>query len=287
MLNIYDFVVQNNNLYKKFEVDDLLFIEYRCLFPDDTIAYWTSSNYFLYILGGRKKWITAKDEYTIYDGEAIFVKKGAYTAQKFYDDDFCALAIFVPDDFIRNVINKYASIFPEKKLDQDGSDSIIPITMDQSFATYFQSVLSYFPNAVAPPKELLTIKFEELILNILASPGNNELASHFYGIQDTGKISVREIMENNFMYNMSLDEYARLCARSLTSFKIDFFETYRTSPGKWLTTKRLEYAKLLIETTHHSVADIAVKSGFKNTSHFVRIFKETYGKPPLQHRLLV
>jgi transcriptional regulator GlxA family with amidase domain len=48
--------------------------------------------------------------------------------------------------------------------------------------------------------------------------------------------------------------------------------------------KRLEHARLLIETTEASVSEVAANAGFKNTSHFVRIFKDTYGKPPLQYR---
>lgn len=145
-------------------------------------------------------------------------------------------------------------------------------------------MLSYFPRNVSPSKELLLIKFEELILNILASPQNRELCVHFHAIRDEGKVSVRDMMEKNFMFNMSIEEYARLCARSLSTFKADFHDIYKTSPGKWLTTRRLEYAKLLIETTSESINEIALKSGFKNTSHFVRIFKEQYGKPPLQYR---
>lgn len=88
------------------------------------------------------------------------------------------------------------------------------------------------------------------------------------------------------MYDMRLDEYAKLCARSLSSFKADFYETYKKTPGKWLTGKGLEYTKFLIETTDKSINDVAFESGFKNTSHFVRIFRPTYGNPPLQHWLV-
>jgi transcriptional regulator GlxA family with amidase domain len=91
-------------------------------------------------------------------------------------------------------------------------------------------------------------------------------------------------MEKYFMHPLSLNDYARLCARSLSSFKADFFDTFKTSPGKWLMTKRLEHARLLIETTEAPVSEVAANAGFKNTSHFVRIFKETYGRPPLQYR---
>lgn len=283
MVNLYDYVA-NNDLIKKFAVDDFLFVEYKCLFPEDKVGYYTSSNYFIYVLGGRKKWITGTSEYDVHGGDGIFIKRGAYVAQKYQDEDFCALVIFIPDNFIETVVKKYASQYPGRKHTPDNSDSIIGLHLDETFSAYFHSVLSYFPKNVSPPKELLLLKFEELILNILASPQNRELCTHFHAIRDQGKVSVRDMMEKNFMYNMSMEEYARLCARSLSSFKTEFCDVYNTSPGKWLITKRLEYAKFLLETTSDSVGDVSFKSGFKNTSHFVRIFKEQYGKPPLQYR---
>lgn len=286
MLNIYDYIA-NGDLFKKFEVDDLLFVEYKCLIDEVETGCWTHNNCFIYVLGGKKKWITGKDEYIATGGEAIFVKRGAYTAHKYFDEEFCCLLIFVSDDFIRKVLSKYPrDYFPAGNEVGINSDTILRMDMDASLEAYFYSVLSYFPKSVTPPKDLLTIKFEELILNIMTHASNQELKSYFLSIRDTGKVSIRQIMERFFTHNMSLEEYARLCARSLSAFKEDFQAVYKMPPGKWLTAKRLDYAKLLIETTDEPIGDIAFKSGFRNTSHFIRIFKEAYGKPPLQHRLV-
>lgn len=282
MTNVYDFVT-NSNLFKKFEVNDLLFVEYKCLFPENKVAYWTSSNYFIYVLGGRKRYVSGNNEYLIEVGEGIFIKRGVYVAERFDNEDFCALVIFVPDNFIESVTRKYAGLHPGKQ-QQIPSDSIIRLNMDEAFSSYFNSVLSYFPKPVSPPGELLVIKFEELIVNILTSPDNGELSELLLSIRKNDKVCIRETMEKYFMHPLSLNEYAQLCARSLSSFKADFFDAFKTSPGKWLMTKRLEHARLLIETTEISVSEVAAKSGFKNTSHFVRIFKETYGRPPLQYR---
>jgi len=283
MLNIYDFVV-NNTLYKKFVVDELLFIEYKCLFPEEKTLYWTSNNYFVYVLGGRKKFYYGDTELEVHGGDSVFVKRGVYVAQRFQEDDFCALVIFIPDHFIESVVKKYASLNAAAPRSEDTSNAIIRLNLDESFAVYFQSVLSYFGKSVSPPRELLTIKFEELVLSVLTSPGNQELSTYFHSISQGRKSSVREVMERTFMHNMSIDEYARLCARSVSSFKADFFDTYKTTPGKWLITKRLEYARLLLQTTDEAVGVVAEKCGFKNASHFVKSFRDAYGRPPLQYR---
>src|SRR5690606_13327526 len=185
-------------------------------------------------------------------------------------------------DFVRSVLEKY----PESTVNRSDKklDSIIPIKVDDVLSAYFQSVLSYFPRSASPPRELLKIKFEELILNILNSDQNRDLAHALRETQRMRRVSIRDIMESSFMYNMTLEEYAKLCARSLSAFKSDFQEIYQTTPGKWLLETRLHYAKCLIETTDESINDVAFRSGFKNTTHFVRVFKERYGMPPLQYR---
>lgn len=284
MLNVFDYI-SDSRMFKTFKVDDLLFVEYRCMIEETRLGYWTHNNYFVYVVGGKKKWKTKDKEFVIGNGEALFIKKGAYTAHQYFDEDFCALGIFIPDQFIKTVLSKFLD---EKKIRPTAGsfgEPIIPINVDESLSTYFLSVLSYFPKATEPPKNLLTLKFEELIINILTSSGNEDLANYFWEVHGSSKVSIRDIMEAYFNYNMSLQEYARLCGRSLSTFKNDFFSIYKTTPGKWLIKKRLDFAKFLLETTDKSIADIAFECGFKNQSHFARCFKETFSKSPLKLRL--
>lgn len=284
MLNVYDYVA-NEKLFKKFFVDDLLFAQYKCLIKEDSVDYWSDRNYFVYILAGTKKWISKDRGYVLTAGDALFVRRGAYTAKRYDKEEFCALLIFLTDDFVKSVLEKYPLAGPPLPGADTEFDPIIPITVDDVLSAYFNSVMSYFPQRVSPPRELLRIKFEELILNVLNSESNRALATYLRKWHQTGKVSIQSVMENSFMYNMSLEEYARLCARSLSTFKADFYETYKMSPGKWLIETRIHYAKCLLETSDEPINDIAFKSGFKNTTHFVRVFKERYHVPPLQYRL--
>lgn len=103
----------------------------------------------------------------IYAGDAIFVKKGAHIIHKFFEEDFCALIIFVPDHFIKNVIQNNPTSSPK---DTDKSmDTVFPLHLDEVLRTYFQSLFAYFLQKEAPSKNLLEIKFKELILNLVSS----------------------------------------------------------------------------------------------------------------------
>ena len=287
MVNIYDYIA-NSKYYKVFKVNDLLLVEYKCMLPKGRVAFWTHNNYFAYILSGEARYSSrGSDEYIFRKGEGMFVRRGAYISEQHRQGEYCALMMFIPDDFIRSVIDKYPAPpgFQKQNSLESNQDSIFPVEIDESLNAYFYSVLTYFSKDAAPSSELLKLKFEELILNILVNERKSSLGTCLRSIRECGKISLSNVMEASFMYPMDLSEFARLCARSLSTFKADFKEIYKTSPGKWLIRTRLNYARILLETTDETVGSIAFKSGFKNTTHFVKVFGDAYGMPPLQYRL--
>jgi AraC-like DNA-binding protein len=281
MFNLLEFV-SGNSIFKQFRVNDLLFLEYKCVADQSAVKVWSKYNYFLYVVRGKKIWQSARKEYCVRSGEAIFVKKGANIIHQFFEQEFCSLMIFVPDHFISGVIKEAA--IPIRKCPAENTDTVISVCLDEVLSAYFPSVLSYFSKETQPPESLLEIKFKELILDLLSSPGNESLCSYFKSLCDGSRTSIREIMEANFIYNMKLEEFAYLSGRSVSSFKKDFIKTYNCTPGKWLLKRRLEHAKYLLELTDKNINELVFETGFENASHFIKVFKEAYGIAPLQFR---
>jgi AraC-like DNA-binding protein len=110
------------------------------------------------------------------------------------------------------------------------------------------------------------------------------LLAYVSGLVDQYKTPLWQIMESNFMFNLSISEYSRLSQRSVSTFKRDFNSVYKTTPGKWLINKRLGYAKDVLESSMKSINEIAYESGFENSSHFSRVFKEKHMMTPVQYR---
>ncbi|MBK7871259.1 MAG: helix-turn-helix transcriptional regulator [Saprospiraceae bacterium] len=281
MINLFDFA-NGNPLFKQMKVSDTLFTEYKCLEEQSIFKIWSNVNYFVYVLSGKKKWKSQQAEYMIYPGEAVFVKKGASIIHKFFETQFCALIIFVPDHFIQNLIQQNADSIA--KTSPKESDSVIPLHLDESLNIYFQSLYTYFLKEQNPSANLLEIKFKELILNLASTEKNAGLCHYFKLLCYESKSSLQDIMEANFTFNLTLEDFARLSHRSLTTFKRDFKTLYQMPPGKWLIKKRLEFARNMLETSDKSINDIAFESGFENTSHFIKKFKDTFGTTPLQHQ---
>jgi len=282
MFRLFD-IVYDNCLFRQFKVNDLLFVEYKCLNDEQKLIVWSQHNFFIYILSGKKIWHTPRAIYEAIGGQAVFVKKGANLVRQFYDKEFCALIIFIPDQFIIDTIqHSDLSLTPIKRTPP--SDSVIPIESDQVLSAYFQSVFSYFGQEQKPPSALLELKFKELIIYILSSEKNKKLSGYLLSLCEKNKACIKEIMERNFLYNMKMEEFAELTGRSLASFKRDFIAVFKTTPGRWLMQRKLECAKHLLEISDKNINELSFDTGFESPSHFIRSFRQHYQVTPLQYK---
>lgn len=279
MDNIYE-VALSRPLLKKIEASSVLFTEYKCQEDRSVFTAWAHVNYFVCVLQGHMEWCTTENKYAVRSNDAIFVKRGANIIHKYFEVDFCALIIFIPDEFIKELIAE--SPVHVINANQRATESVIPIKADKILQSYFTSLYAYFFSERAPLSHIVEIKFKELVYNLLASPGNRAVSSYFMEVAKNQSTSIRYVMENNYTYNLSLTDFARLAYRSLSSFKREFQDYYGTTPGRWLTDKRLQYAKMLLETTDKKVFEVAFEAGFENASHFSRAFKEKYKMTPIK-----
>ncbi|MBL0740610.1 AraC family transcriptional regulator [Chryseolinea lacunae] len=278
MNNLYEFNLKTN--YNKLECDGLLFVEYQCMPGDVRSGIWSQHNYLAFIQSGKKTWITPDGEFPVTVGDAIFCKKGAHAIKNYYDEQFCALLFFIPDDFVKQVILE-SELVPKHT---EVQSSIFRLKVDLSLRIYFESMISQFLTEENPSKHLLKLKFKELILQVVTANINPELTSYFFALAREEKANLKQVMLNNYLYRLSQEDFAKLTHRSLSSFKRDFQQAFGTSFTKWLTDMRLKHARVRLLTTEESISEVADQSGFDTTTHFIRCFKKQYNAPPQQFR---
>ena len=283
MVNLQDFI-EKGRFFKKIKVDDLLFAEFDCPMDEEKSSIWWHNNFFTYVVTGETILQTPGGRYIIKAGDCIFARKGSVITYNQAHDVFCELMVFVPDHFIKSVVQKYRIILSPDETKKTG-DTIIPLSSDEMLKGYFQALLAYFNLPEPPPDILLKIKFEELLVQLISNSLHASMHCCFHEICTLSRPSIREVMEANFAYNLSLNEFARLCARSLSTFKTEFKTLYHTTPGKWLLEKRLEYSRYLLENTEKNIDEISYESGFANNSHFIRVFKNKFMQSPWQYKL--
>lgn len=142
----------------------------------------------------------------------------------------------------------------------------------------FESVIPYFDTATKPSEEILRMKMTEGIYAILNTDFN--LYASLFDFVDPWKIDIMDFMEKNYKNELSMEEMASFTGRSLSTFKRDFKKCCDLTPQKWLIQRRLKAAHELIRKGGRKVTEICYEVGFKNLSHFSKIYKEAYGMAP-------
>lgn len=283
MLNLYE-DIRSKNHYNKFEIGGLLFAEYKCPLEEKFVDIWTHTDYLVHVVTGKKTWHTTDGSFAAEAGQTLYFKKGAAIVEQFFNEEFCLLLFFIPDDFIKNVVVEYAADLYKPHNTINATQSTIRVENDAALTIFFNSMMSYFSKVEKPSEALLKLKLKELILNILVSPKNPAISNYFCKVAERKTPSLSEIMELNFRYNLSLDNYAELCNRSLSSFKRDFQKIYNETPGRWLLNKRLDYSVLLLKNDNKNISQVVFECGFEDLSHFSRAFKARFGVSPSSYR---
>ncbi|MEO8772191.1 MAG: AraC family transcriptional regulator [Ferruginibacter sp.] len=283
MVNLYS-AIKESCLFQKIEINELLFVEYTCMQEENKFGIWSHNNYFAFISSGKKMWKSIYNSYEVDEGDIIFVKKGANLTHQFFDDKFCAIFMFIPDDFIKSFLKKNSALLNTSQKNISGQDAVLRIQADELLEIYYYSIQSYLSLSQKPNEQLLLLKFEELLLSLFSNKKHQALTDYFISLCQNQGHQMRMVMEENFAYNLKLENYALLCHMSLSTFKKSFKQYYSATPALWLKNKKLELSLQQVLSTNSSINQISLECGFEDTSHFIRVFKEKYHLTPLQYR---
>ncbi len=136
----------------------------------------------------------------------------------------------------------------------------------------------YFDPDVKPQDDFMNLKLQEGLLALLHI--DKRFASLLFDFNEPWKVDILDFMNENYMYDFTMEEFAHYTGRSLATFKRDFKKISDLTPEKWLIRKRLEMAYAKMKEKGAKVRDVYAEVGFKNPSHFSTAFKRQYGISP-------
>lgn len=118
---------------------------------------------------------------------------------------------------------------------------------------------------------------------LLSSTMKNERERNFGRDYEYVKKAEKEI-RLRYGEQLSIDDIIENIPISKYHFIRTFKRIMGTTPYHFLTSIRINNAKILLRTTDISVTEIAQSSGFLDTSNFIAQFKRNTGQKPLQYR---
>ncbi|SNR39502.1 helix-turn-helix domain-containing protein [Lutibacter flavus] len=284
MINAYEYF-KNHPKFNKLVGNDFLFVEYKCPLNIEEYQLWIENHLITYVISGKKDWITPEKTHKLTAGDTLFVRKGVYTTKQYLESEYCVMLFFINDNFIKRFISENPT-FKRELNHKKEYNQIFDITTNDVFKTLIKSIFQYLNQELEMPKELVEIKFKELLFNIVLNSNNKELLFFFNSIMQNSKTIIEDIMIENFQYDLKITDFAKLCGKSLSSFKREFKECFNTTPNRWLINKRLEHSKILLLGTNLTVSEIGFDCGFKNNSHFIQAFKKIAKVTPNKYRIL-
>lgn len=90
----------------------------------------------------------------------------------------------------------------------------------------------------------------------------------------------RAHMNLHFKEKDCIAQAARICDVTPRRFTDMFRESYHTTPGQYLTQRKLEKAQQYLSMPELSLAQVAELSGFSDVYYFSKVFKEDTGITP-------
>ncbi len=269
---------QKKPLEMLFNYDDVFF---SFFYDDERGCFHRSPDYALnYVVSGEMLLDNGREQIRAGKGECLFIPRDhLLTLYKRPADGerYCGIFMRFTRQFLRRVFarREHSGLQHPQSGFRPGA---VKLPRTPEIESLFASMTPYLDPEAKPSKDLMQLKLEEGVLALLHVDTRFEQA--LFDFNEPWKIDILEFMEQNYMYEFSLDELARYTGRSLASFKRDFRKVSDLTPEKWLIRRRLDAAYARLETGQSKVAEVCAEVGFKNPSHFATAFKRQFGISP-------
>jgi AraC-like DNA-binding protein len=94
----------------------------------------------------------------------------------------------------------------------------------------------------------------------------------------------RDILLKNLRHHITIRELAERVRLSESKLKYTFKEMYGMGIYAYLSRARMEKAKELLEESDKSIKEIAMLTGYKRITSFIKVFRKIYDKSPAAWR---
>ena len=130
------------------------------------------------------------------------------------------------------------------------------------------------------PDDLSPLVVEGVALALLASGARLFRQTSHHGRAPRWLLQVVDYLQSRFLERVVLGDVAREVGVHPSQLAHEFRLRMRTSPGEYLRRLRVEWAARQLRDRSTSLADVAVRAGFHDQSHFTRVFRRYYGMAP-------
>ena len=256
-------------------------IIYSCFQPEESLSeHCLPHHALIYVYSGEINITDDGKEHNVHAGEYVFLKKDNKVKihkHTLAGAPYKAISIRFDRKFLRD----YFKTLDKKSLPKDVkrfNEAVIKMEKSPYVESLFTSLFPFTDQGIIPEEDFVAMKMKEAMHYILRA--NEKFYPTLFDFNEPWKIDIMQFMEQNFMEDMSMEDFAFYTGRSLASFKRDFANVSDLTPQKWLIQRRLKKANEMIKKGGKKINDIYMEVGFKNRSHFSTAYKKQFGHSP-------
>lgn len=97
-------------------------------------------------------------------------------------------------------------------------------------------------------------------------------------------VQAKRYIDDHFTEDINLNDISDEANFSKYHFLRIFKKAYGKTPNEYLTEKKLEHARRLLETGTFSISEVCFKVGFESLGSFSSLFKRAVGDSPSVYR---
>lgn len=252
--------------------------------PSFHIMHWHEDLQFIYVLSGTIYVRTLYQLEKIRSGEAVFINRNV--VHQIQSDDLCH---YVTIRFPEQLVSFYQGSPAKRYVTAYSTNPDLSVYLFRENVDWHANVIHLLCDLIAlENRKVSAYEYEVLVL---LSRLWLELVHHIEApIEHIQKDYVKRMqlflqyIDEHYSENFSLNDLAKSANVSKSECLRCFRLSLQTTPYNYLKEYRLQQAALLLVETNQSISYVAVQSGFRQSSHFGKCFKERTGYTPKDFR---
>lgn len=236
----------------------------------------------VHVVHGTSKLYAAEEWLTLDSGDTVVMRSDNFVNQWMKNEDGQlnkVIAFQLNAQFLKQL---YSGQLPSwfinsNDLTVNAAEKVNPHVLVDG---YFNNLQTYLSNSELLSEEVIQVKIRELLSLLIETDQSGKIRAMFGQLFVASDYKLQNVVQKNIFENLGVDELAFLAGLSTSSFKRKFRAMYGTSPNKYITSKRLERAQLLLKTSELSISEIAYDCGYSDVGYFSKVFKNYYNTLP-------
>ena len=246
------------------------------------LKYHFHTNYeIIFVTEGKAELILSGNSITMEKGDIIFLNNNSYHSIKIVSQPYKRYVVTIStNEFERSFGG--SNLFFMFKFNPNQCHRQISIKNTNEIIFLFEKILSEIKSEKDEYSDLLLKSYiEEILIH------SNRCADTLPEPENDVKnkiLKVQKILENNYHKNIKISDICKEVYISNFYLTHLFTEFTGISPKQYLIQIRLNHAGKLLANKDLSICEVAEKSGFLDTSNFIRCFKKSFGVTPKKFR---